>query len=245
LCYIGYAERWQKDVSLAEFVKEQLENEHFSVDLAGNTAELMSLLQTRQYDLAILDLETGSQPGPESHSVELVRKVRSFRPDLLILVLSHLADPDTHFNCLDAGADDFVTKPFYSSVLRARFRALLRRRNNPSTAILKVEDLELDRIRHIVRRNGCAIDLTQKEFALLEFLMERPMQAVSRAIIAKDAWNLQEEDTATNTVDVYINYVRKKLESYGDRPLIRTIRGVGYQIGGAGNVTQEQVVSGN
>ncbi len=235
----------EKDVALAEFIKEQLENEHFGVDLAGNATELMSLLQMRQYDLAIIDLETGLESGLESPSVELVRKVRSFKPDLLLLVLSQKTDPDIHFNCLDAGADDFVTKPFYSSVLRARFRALLRRRNNSSTAVLKVEDLELDRIRHTVKRNGCAIDLTQKEFALLEFLMERPMQAVSRAIIAKDAWNLQDEDTATNTVDVYINYVRKKLESYGDRPLIRTVRGVGYQIGGAGDLAPEQASSNN
>jgi DNA-binding response OmpR family regulator len=239
----------EKDVPLAEFIKEQLEDEHFDVDLAGNFAELMSLLHTKQYDLAIVGLELGPKPGVESDlkrpNLELVRTIKSCRPDLLLLVLSDKGDPDSHFSCLDAGADDFVTKPFYSSVLRARFRALLRRRNNSSTAVLKVEDLELDRIRHTVKRNGCAIDLTQKEFALLEFLMERPMQPVSRANIAKDAWKLADEDAVTNTVDVYINYVRRKLESYGDRPLIRTIRGVGYQIGGAGNTAQEQfAVSG-
>jgi DNA-binding response OmpR family regulator len=89
-----------------------------------------------------------------------------------------------------------------------------------------------------VKRNGCAIDLTQKEFALLEFLMERPMQPVSRDAIAKNAWNLQNQDPAANTVDVYINYIRKKLEAYGDRPLIRTVRGVGYQIGGAESASQ-------
>jgi DNA-binding response OmpR family regulator len=235
----------EKDLALAEFMKEQLEGQHFGVDLASNPSELMSLLQTRHYDLAILDLEAGIEPGPESPNVALVRKVRAIRPELLLLVLSQSADPKTHFNCLDAGADDFIIKPFYSSVLLARFRALLRRRNNSSTAVLKVEDLELDRIRRTVKRNGCPVDLTQKEFALLELLMERPMQAVSRANIAKEAWNLEEADLATNTVDVYINYVRRKLESFGDRPLILTVRGIGYQIGGAGRPAREQASSTN
>jgi DNA-binding response OmpR family regulator len=97
--------------------------------------------------------------------------------------------------------------------------------------VLSLEDLELNRMRRTVKRNGYPIELTQKEFALLEFLMERPMQTVSRASIAMNAWNLQNGDDATNTVDVYVNYIRKKLDSYGGRPLIRTIRGVGYQIG--------------
>jgi DNA-binding response OmpR family regulator len=91
-----------------------------------------------------------------------------------------------------------------------------------------------------VRRNGCPIELTQKEFALLEFLMERPMQPVSRAAIAMNAWKLQNGNDATNTVDVYVNYIRKKLDSFGGTPLIRTIRGVGYQIGGAQSAPVEQ-----
>jgi DNA-binding response OmpR family regulator len=151
----------------------------------------------------------------------------------LLIILSEKDDPVTQLSCLDAGADDFITKPFYISVLRGRFRALLRRRNNASSGVLSLGDLELNRMRRTVKRNGYMIDLTQKEFALLEFLMERPMQPVSRALIAKSAWNLQNEDVATNTVDVYVNYIRKKLDSCGGKPLIRTIRGVGYQIGGA------------
>lgn len=215
----------EMDSALAEFVKEQLEVDLYRVDLAASGAELIARLTAKRYDLAIVDLDCSN--------LELLRKVRSIRPDLLVVVLSKLTDAQTHLGCLDAGADEFITKPFYFSVLRARFRALLRRRNNASTGVLALEDLELNRMRRTVKRNGCAIDLTQKEFALLEFLMERPMQPVSRALIAKDAWNLQDEDTATNTVDVYVNYIRKKLDSFGGRPLIRTIRGVGYQIGGA------------
>jgi DNA-binding response OmpR family regulator len=214
----------ERDSALAEFIKEQLEIELYGVDLAVNGAELMPKLASKRYDLAIVDLE--------SSNLEDLGKIRSIRPDLMLVVLTEKKDPDTHFKCLDAGADDFITKPFYFSVLRARLRALLRRRNNASSGVLALEDLELNRMRRTVRRNGCSIDLTQKEFALLEFLMERPMQPVSRAAIAKDAWKLDTEDTTTNTVDVYVNYIRKKLESYGGRPLIRTIRGVGYQIGG-------------
>jgi DNA-binding response OmpR family regulator len=215
-----------RDSALAEFVKEQLEIDNYKVDLAPNNNELVPRLAAKRYDLAIVNIES---------SIEVLREIRSVRPDLLLIVLSEKYDSATHSNSLDGGADDFITKPFYLSVLRARIRALLRRRNNASSGVLSLEDLELNRIRRTVKRNGCTIDLTQKEFALLEFLMERPMQPVSRDVIAKNAWNLQNEDAATNTVDVYINYIRKKLETYGDRPLIRTIRGVGYQIGGTEN----------
>jgi DNA-binding response OmpR family regulator len=215
----------EKDSALAEFIKEQLETELYSVNLAQDVSALLSRLAAKRYDLAIVDLE--------SPAIEILPKIRAIRPDLLIAVLSEKLDPDTHLSCLDLGADDFITKPFYFSVLRARLRALLRRRNNASSGVLSLDDLELNRIRRTVTRNGCTIDLTQKEFALLEFLMERPMQPVSRASIAQNAWNLQNGDGATNTVDVYVNYIRKKLDSYGGPPLIRTIRGVGYQIGGA------------
>lgn len=215
----------EKDSALAEFIKEQLETEHYKVDLTANNAELLPRLTAKRYDLVILDI------GPSS--IEIIREIRSIRPGLLILVLSGNTDPETQLNNLDEGADDFITKPFYFSVLHSRIRALLRRRNNATNSVLSLEDLELNRMRRTVKRNGCTVDLTQKEFALLEFLMERPMQPVSRDAIAKNAWNLQSEDATANTVDVYINYIRKKLDSYGDRPLIRTIRGVGYQIGGA------------
>jgi len=220
----------EQGAALAEFIKEQLEIDGYKVDLALNSAELMPKLTGKRYDLAILAL------GPSN--LEVLRQIRPSRPDLLSLVISDQNDPDTHLRSLDEGADDFIAKPFYFSVLRARIRALLRRRNNASSGILALADLELNRIRRTVKRNGCAIDLTQKEFALLEFLMERPMQPVSRDAIAKNAWNLQNEDAAANTVDVYINYIRKKLEAYGDRPLIRTVRGVGYQIGGAESASQ-------
>lgn len=214
----------EQDVALADFIKEQLEIDRYVVDLARDPADLILKLEARRYDLTVIDLE--------SPDLEILGKVRSIRPDVLLVVLSGKTDPDTLLKCLDGGADEFITKPFFFSVLRARFRALLRRRSNGSNGVLSLEDLELNQLRRTVKRNGCPIELTQKEFALLEFLMERPMQPVSRAAIAMNAWKLQSGDDATNTVDVYVNYIRKKLDTYGGRPLIRTIRGVGYQIGG-------------
>ncbi len=214
----------EQDVALADFIKEQLEIDRYVVDLARDPADLILKLEARRYDLTVIDLE--------SPDMEILGKIRSIRPDVLLVVLSGKTDPETLLKCLDGGADEFITKPFFFSVLRARFRALLRRRSNGSNGVLSLEDLELNQLRRTVKRNGCPIELTQKEFALLEFLMERPMQPVSRAAIAMNAWKLQSGDDATNTVDVYVNYIRKKLDTYGGRPLIRTIRGVGYQIGG-------------
>jgi DNA-binding response OmpR family regulator len=132
---------------------------------------------------------------------------------------------------LDAGADDYVAKPFAFAELAGRIRAVLRRGGRPARAILQIADLEVDRVIHTVRRGSHNIDLSPKEFALLEFLMRHEGQPVSRTAIVEQVWKLN-FDTMTNVVDVYINYLRRKMDSGYDRVLIRTIRGVGYQIGG-------------
>jgi DNA-binding response OmpR family regulator len=131
---------------------------------------------------------------------------------------------------LDAGADDYLAKPFAFAELAARIRAVLRRGNRNASVVLRVEDLELDRVSHTVQRLGRAIELSPKEFALLEFLMRHAGQPVARAAIVEQVWKLH-FDTMTNVVDVYINYLRRKVDSGFDRPLIRTVRGIGYQIG--------------
>jgi DNA-binding response OmpR family regulator len=131
---------------------------------------------------------------------------------------------------LDAGADDYVSKPFVFAELSARIRAVLRRGSHPSRAVLRIADLELERITHAVQRGGHEIALSPKEYALLEFLMRNAGQPVSRAAIIEQVWRL-DLDTVTNVVDVYINYLRRKVDFGYDRALIRTIRGVGYQIG--------------
>lgn len=217
----------EDDTPLADFLKQQLQADNFSVDVSPDTAEGRRLLESQSYDLVILDLG-----APRPRGLDLLREVRAQKPDVLILVLGGGGAAEDRVIALDGGADDYITKPFSYAELCARVRALLRRSNSPAKVVLKVEDLELDRIGRTVRRAGCAIDLTQKEFALLEFLMQRPLQPVSRGVITEQAWKLAGSDRVTNVVDVYINYLRKKIDSGFERPLIRTVRGVGYQIGG-------------
>jgi two-component system copper resistance phosphate regulon response regulator CusR len=134
---------------------------------------------------------------------------------------------------LDAGADDYIAKPFAFAELAARIRAVLRRGNRPARAILQIGDLELDRVSHDVRRGNHAIELSPKEFSLLEFLMRNEGRPVSRNTIVEQVWKLH-FDSMTNVVDVYINYLRRKVDSGHNHALIRTVRGIGYQIGGNG-----------
>ena len=133
--------------------------------------------------------------------------------------------------CLDTGADDYLPKPFSFSELSARIRALLRRSHLPSESVLVVEDLKLDRVEHRAERAGRRIELTSKEFALLEYLMRNAGRQVSRAMIIEHVWNLT-FDTTTNVVDVYINYLRRKVDDGHPRKLIHTVRGVGYELSG-------------
>ena len=135
---------------------------------------------------------------------------------------------DQHARCLDAGADDLVPKPFAFTELAARIRAVLRRGSHAARAQLQVEDLVMDRLSHSVHRSGHAIDLSPKEFGLLEFLMRHAGHPVSRSTIVEQVWRLNVE-RMTNVV--YVNYLRRKVNAGYDRPLIRTIRGTGYQIG--------------
>jgi two-component system copper resistance phosphate regulon response regulator CusR len=143
---------------------------------------------------------------------------------------------------LDAGADDYVAKPFAFAELAARIRAVLRRGNRPAHAVLSVEDLTIDRVSHTVQRGGHSIDLSPKEFALLEFLMRNPGQPVTRSSIVEQVWKLN-FDSMTNVVDVYINYLRRKVDTGYNRSLIRTIRGVGYQIGGPAPASRAAAVA--
>jgi DNA-binding response OmpR family regulator len=218
----------EDDSILAQFVCRRLQTDGLEVEIALGSAEGRRLLGAHSYELVILDLGVEIADG-----IEVVHQVRATKPNLLILVLSGNSSVEERIRCLEAGADDFMPKPFSVAELSARIRALFRRANGPTKSVLKVEDLELDQIARTVRRGGYAIDLSHKEFVLLDFLMRHPLQPVSRNAIVEQAWKLS-SDSMTNVVDVYINYLRKKVDSGFDRPLIHTIRGVGYQIGGEG-----------
>lgn len=216
----------EDDPILADFVVRHLQGEKFDVVTAVSAAEAERQMETGAYDLVIFDLSL-----PINGSLDLLARIRAAKPDVLLLVLSASVAVQDCIRCLEAGADDYMTKPFSAAELSARIRALFRRLNGPAKLVLKVEDLELDRIKRTVRRGGYTIELTHKEFVLLDFLMQHALQPVARKVIVEQAWKLS-PGSMTNVVDVYINYLRKKVDSGFDRPLIHTIRGVGYQIGG-------------
>ncbi len=213
----------EDDAPLAEFLHQRLQQEQFAVQVVSSGAEAERLACDQAYDLVLLDLNLPGDGG-----LDVLRGIRSKQPDLPVVMVTGTSMVEERVRGLDAGADDYVAKPFAFAELAARIRAVLRRGSRPARSILQIEDLEVDRVSHTVRRGSHDIDLSPKEFALLEFLMRHEGQPV---------WKLN-FDTMTNVVDVYINYLRRKMDSGYDRALIRTIRGVGYQIGGNGQHAQ-------
>jgi len=214
----------EDDVPLAQFLQQRLQQEQFAVQIATTRNEAERLALEQSFDIILLDLNLQGATG-----LEALRAIRSRRPDLPVMLLTGTGVLEERIRGLDAGADDYLAKPFAFAELAARIRAVLRRGGRPGEAILQVADLKLDRLTHTVQRAGRSIDLSPKEFALLEFLMMHRGQPVSRPAIVEQVWKLN-FDTMTNVVDVYINYLRRKIDSGHDRALIRTVRGVGYQI---------------
>src|SRR5260370_19939299 len=214
---------------LVEFLHQRLEREQCSVHVVSTGIEAAQMASARPCDLVLLDLNL-----PVARGLEVLRGIRTRKPDLPVVIVTRASMVDERVRGLDAGADDCLAKPFAFAELAARIRAVLRRANRRVSAVLQIEDLELDRVTHSARRASHKIDLSPKEFALLEFLMSHQGHAVSRAAIVEHVWNLN-FDSTTNVVDVYINYLRRKVDSGYDRALIRTIRGVGYQIGPNGH----------
>ena len=217
----------ENDPSLGIFLQRGFGAERYSVDLTQNGEQAQNLVRENEYDLAILDLSL-----PKEEGVAVMRHLRISRQGMPILVLTNRSQITERAGELDMEADDFVVKPFAFSELSARVRALLKRGARSPESMLRVEDLELNRVEHSVRRGDRAIELTPKEYSLLEFLMRNAGQRVTRSQIIEHVWNLS-HDTMTNVVDVYINYLRKKVDSGADIKLIHTVRGVGYQINGA------------
>jgi DNA-binding response OmpR family regulator len=213
------------DTGLASFLRKGLEAEHYAVDVSADTPETAFLAHQFGYDLMVLDLSlNGGMRGED-----VLRSVRVGKPTLPILALCGSTRAEDRAKALDLGADDVLTRPFSFCELAARLRALLRRGAQPAESTLKIADLVLHRVEHTVERAGRNIPLTSKEFALLEYLMRNQGRAVSRAMIVEHVWNLA-FDTSTNIVDVYINYLRRKLDDGFDPALIHTVRGVGYRL---------------
>jgi len=215
----------EDDKAVASFLRKGLESEQYAVDVSGDGEDAESLVNEANYDLVILDLVL-----PKIDGLEVLKHIRSRNPSPPVLILSGRARVEDRVAGLDLGADDYLAKPFSFSELSARVRALLRRSPNPIGIVLRVEDLELDRAERVVRRAGRRIELTPREFALLEYLMRNAGRSVTRAMIIEHVWNFS-FDSMTNVVDVYINYLRKKLDQDSDRKLIHTVRNVGYELG--------------
>ncbi|HUK23258.1 MAG TPA: response regulator transcription factor [Terriglobales bacterium] len=216
----------EDDPALASFVKKGLEAEHYAVDVSEDGEQARALAAEFNYDLLVLDLNL---PGLDG--VSILRQVRTRKPSTPILILSGRSRIEDRVQCLDLGADDYLVKPFSFAELSARIRALLRRSHLPAESVLAVEDLKLDRVERRVERAGRRIELTSKEFALLEYLMRNAGRRITRAMIIEHVWNLS-FDTCTNVVDVYVNYLRRKVDDGFGKRLIHTIRGVGYELSG-------------
>jgi two-component system, OmpR family, copper resistance phosphate regulon response regulator CusR len=218
----------EDDAPLADFLRQRLVQEQFAVQLASDGIEAQRLAANQAFDLVILDLNLSGAAG-----LDVLRNIRLQKPDLPVMVVTGSSLVEERVRGLDAGADDYVAKPFAFAELAARIRAVLRRGSRPANAVLTVADLAVDRVNHTVQRAGHNIELSPKEFALLEYLMRHAGQPVTRTAIVEQVWKLN-FDTMTNVVDVYINYLRRKVDTGYDHALIRTVRGVGYQIGGNG-----------
>jgi two-component system copper resistance phosphate regulon response regulator CusR len=220
----------EDDTALAKFVSQGLEAEHYTVDVFPDGELARAAANELNYDMVILDLNLPTLDG-----VSVLRQLRLKKPTLPVLVLTQRTRVEDRVQALDTGADDYLAKPFSFSELSARIRALLRRSHLPSESVLVVDDLKLDRVERRVERAGRRIELTAKEFALLEYLMRNMGRRVTRAMIIEHVWNLT-FDTTTNVVDVYINYLRRKVDDGHVKKLIHTARGIGYELSGTPEV---------
>ena len=214
----------EDDEALSKFVRQGLETEHYRVDVFKDGEQARAAATETEYDLVVLDLNL-----PKLDGVSVLRHIRVKKPSMPVLVLTQRTRVEDRVLCLDSGADDYLGKPFSFSELSARIRALIRRSHIPSESVLAVADLKLDRVQHLVERAGLRIELTAKEFALLEYLMRHADRQVTRSMIIENVWNLT-FDTTTNVVDVYTNYLRRKIDDGHAIKLIHTVRGVGYAL---------------
>lgn len=216
----------EDEAKVADFLKKGLEENGHSVDLAYDGWMGEKLALRNEYDILILDVII-----PSVNGLELCRRIREKNQQVPILMLTALGTTEDKVAGFDVGADDYLVKPFEFAELLARIRALLKRNTGlvQTSALLKVADLELNIDKKTARRGNANIELTAKEFALLEYLMRNKGRVVSRADIAEKVWDIT-FDTGTNVVDVYINILRKKLDKNFDAKLIHTRIGLGYTL---------------
>ena len=215
----------EDEAKVASFIRRALEEESYAIDACADGTEGLELARTAKdgrYDLIILDLMLPGLSG-----LEILKALRKEQIPAPVLILTARSQVDQKVKGLDAGADDYLTKPFAIEELLARVRALLRRGSGEAGGVLQVDDLILNPATREVTRGGRRIELTSKEYALLEYLMRNAGRVLTRPMIAEHVWNL-DFDTFTNVIDVYVNYLRNKIDRGRDRKLIHTMRGSGY-----------------
>jgi DNA-binding response OmpR family regulator len=213
-----------EDASLANFLSQELRGKSFDVEVIhdGETA-LAVLREDRRQDLLILDLNL-----PRLDGMSLIQRVRPEKPRLPMLVLTARSRIEDKVLAFQSGADDFVAKPFSFAELLARVNALMRRHSGVVPNVSEVGDLRLYREEHRVERNGRRIELTPREYSILEYMLRHVGRPVSRATLFEEVWKLPHQP-ATNIVDVYMKYVRDKVDGPGERKLTHTVRGIGYE----------------
>ena len=209
---------------IAAFIKRGLEEEHYAVDVAYDGEEALDWTDAVDYDLIVLDVLL-----PKKDGIQVCHELRAQGSNVPILMLTARDAVEDRVQGLDSGADDYLVKPFAFQELLARLRALLRRTSEIRSTRLQVGDLVLDTLTRRATRGGRVIELTAREYALLEFLMRRPGQVFSRTQITEHAWDY-DFSTTSNIVDVYIRYLRRKIDNGFEAKLIRTVHGEGYKI---------------
>ena len=212
----------EDDPKLARSIQHGLAAESFAIEVVGTGEDAVGHARATAYDLIILDIML-----PRMDGFAVCEQLRSAGLDVPILMLSARGVVEDRVKGLQTGADDYLSKPFSFAELTARVQALLRRQQPSALRLLKVSDLSLDPVTRIVRRGEKRIDLSAKEFALLEYLMRNAGQVLTRAMIAEHVWNFSWE-RLTNVIDVYVNHLRRKIEITGGPRLIHAVRGVGY-----------------
>lgn len=207
---------------VARFIQQGLEEEHYTVDVALDGELGLQMAQSENYDLLILDVML-----PKRSGLELIREFRARKGTAPALMLTAKSATEDKVAGLDSGADDYLTKPFAFAELLARVRSLLRRSSKEKSTLLSMADLELDTVTHKAKRAGRIIELTAKEYSLLEYFLRNKERVLSRTIIAEHIWDYS-FDTGTNIIDVYVNHLRNKIEIENEQRLLHTVRGVGY-----------------
>ena len=212
----------EDEKKVAGFIKKGLEEETYVVDVAYDGEEGLLLAQQGEYDLIILDLML-----PVMDGLEVLSRLRAEKNDVPIILLTAKDSVEEKVTGLNKGADDYLTKPFAFSELMARIRVLLRRGKAETKTELQIDNLTLDLGSHKVKRNGEEIELTGKEYSLLEYFLRNQGKVLTRTMIAEHVWDYN-FDTFTNVIDVYVNHLRKKIDKNYPKKLLHTLRGVGY-----------------